>query len=55
MLEIVGMTVDVPDMRDVVLFQIGMHALADADQTISLAATEVQEFQLFAGCLGISD
>src|SRR6185437_1485910 len=43
---IVGMGIDIPDVRHVVFFQISMHALADVDQAILVAAGDPQQLEL---------
>ena len=39
----------VPDVRDFVLLQVGVHTLADVDEAIFVAAGEPEEFQLLGG------
>src|SRR6185436_11206374 len=43
---IVRLIIDVPDVRDVVLFQVPVYALADADQAILVATRQPEELQL---------
>src|ERR1700722_2419676 len=43
---VVSVAVDVPDVRDVLLFQVGMHALADAEELVLVAAGDPQELEL---------
>lgn len=38
MLEIVGVIIDVPDMRQIFFLQVGMQALAHANQAVLVAA-----------------
>jgi hypothetical protein len=44
MLEVVGMFIDVPDVRNVVLLEIGVQGPADTNQTILVAARYVEQF-----------
>src|ERR1043166_8175384 len=47
MMEVMGVVIDVPDVRDVLFLQVGVNALADADQAVLVAARDVEKFQLF--------
>ena len=48
-----ALAVDVPDVRDVLLLEIGVHALADADQAVLVAAGEPEQLQLLAGAVRV--
>src|SRR4051812_39537893 len=48
-LEVVTMVIDMPDVGHTFLFQIGMNALADLDQSIFIAGGKPKQFQLFGG------
>jgi hypothetical protein len=41
--------VHIPDVRNVVLLQVTLHALTDADQVVFVAAGEPQQFELLPG------
>ena len=41
-----GMAVHIPEMRDIFLFQISVHALANADEPIFIATREVEQLEL---------
>ena len=43
---VVRVAIDMPDVRNVLALEIGMHALADADQAVPLAAGDPEQFQL---------
>src|ERR1700693_5069129 len=46
---VVRVAVHMPDVRDILLLQIGMHALADTEQAILVAAGDPEQFQLLPG------
>src|SRR5262245_44837074 len=46
---VVGIAVYMPDMRHLLISQVSMHALANADQAILLPAGDPQQFQLVLG------
>ena len=52
---VVAVGVDMPDVRHVVLLEVGVNALADADQAVLVAAGQPQELQLLACGRGIGD
>src|SRR5664279_4805638 len=43
---VVRVAIHVPDMRDAILFEILVHCLADANQTVLIAAAEPHQLQL---------
>ena len=43
---IVAVGIHVPDVGQVLLFEVVMDALGDADQTVHVATTEVQQLQM---------
>ena len=49
---VVPIAVYVPDVRNVVFLQVGMHTLADPDQTVPLAAGKPQQFEIGPGGCG---
>ena len=53
MLEVVGVIIHVPDVRDVLLLQVGVDALADANQAVLVAARDVEELQLLGGLVRV--
>src|SRR5436190_9357339 len=53
MVKIVRVLIDVPDVRHVLLLQICVKALADANQAILVTAGKIKELQLLLSVLGI--
>ena len=50
---IVGIAVDVPDMRDVVVPQVGVNALADPYQAVLLPTGEPEQLEFGIGGCGV--
>src|SRR5260370_27052147 len=46
MVEVMSVFIHMPDVRNVLLLQVGVKALADADQAILIAIRDIEELQL---------
>src|SRR5689334_12075865 len=53
MAKVVRMVVNVPDVRDVLLLEVGVDSLADANEAILVTTGKIEELQLLPGFVGI--
>ena len=53
MLEIVRVLIDMPDVRHILFLQISVNPLADANQSVFVAAGDKEELQLLLRFFGI--
>src|SRR5438094_4560227 len=53
MLEVVGVVIHVPDVRDGLFLQVGVNTLANTDQAVFVAARDVEKFQLLGRLLRV--
>ncbi len=50
-----AVAIDMPDMRDAVSLEEMMHALADTNQSIFIAASDEQQLQILFGGIDVGD
>lgn len=53
MLKVVRVLIHMPDVRNIFLLEICVDALADPNQTVFVAAGDIEQFQLFRRLVGV--